>query len=188
MVALTAIDCGIVQRVINKHFHWAPDMVRDELVSAGHYGLAQAALRFNPDRHGTAAKFNTYAWHRVHGAMLDALRKADHLTRPHRQSVTVGTLPDPGAPISLDLELWAATAPDPVDPHQELEDRDSVQYALAHLTPREQLVIRCVDLHDWPTKDVALLLGVGQSRVIQIRLGALKRMRAVLSDSLRSVA
>lgn len=188
MRQITPDDYQVINNVIHRYWPHMSDTLRTELVSAGHYGLAQAALRFDPDRHGPAAKFNTYAWHRVHGAMLDALRKADHLTRPHRQSVTVGTLPDPGAPISLDLELWAATAPDPVDPHQELEDRDSVQYALAHLTPREQLVIRCVDLHDWPTKDVALLLGVGRSRVIQIRLGALKRMRQVLSDSLRSVA
>lgn len=50
----------------------------DELVALAHVGLAEAAQRYEPDR---GASFNTFAWYRVQGAVIDGLRKATSLPR-----------------------------------------------------------------------------------------------------------
>ncbi len=50
----------------------------DDLWSAGAMGLLEAARRFDGARD---VKFETFAEHRVRGAMLDELRRMDHLPR-----------------------------------------------------------------------------------------------------------
>lgn len=50
----------------------------DELISAGHEGLLEAARRFEPDN-GTP--FRAYARFRVEGAMLDSVRRNSRLPR-----------------------------------------------------------------------------------------------------------
>jgi RNA polymerase sigma factor FliA len=50
----------------------------EELVAIGNVGLADAAQRFDPDR---GASFNTFAWYRVQGAIVDGLRKQSNLPR-----------------------------------------------------------------------------------------------------------
>jgi len=50
----------------------------DDLWSAGAIGLIEAGRRFDPSR---GASFATFAEHRIRGAMLDELRKLDHLPR-----------------------------------------------------------------------------------------------------------
>jgi len=50
----------------------------DELVALANAGLAEAALRYDPDR-GVA--FATFAWYRVQGAIVDALRKSSQLPK-----------------------------------------------------------------------------------------------------------
>lgn len=50
----------------------------EELIALGNAGLAEAAQRFDPTR---GASFNTFAWYRVQGAIIDGLRKATNLPR-----------------------------------------------------------------------------------------------------------
>ncbi len=50
----------------------------DDLWSAGALGLLEAARRFDQ---GRTVKFETFAEHRIRGAMLDELRNLDHLPR-----------------------------------------------------------------------------------------------------------
>jgi RNA polymerase sigma factor for flagellar operon FliA len=50
----------------------------DDLWSAGALGLLEAAPRFDPAR---GVSFETFVEHRVRGAMLDELRRMDHLPR-----------------------------------------------------------------------------------------------------------
>jgi RNA polymerase sigma factor FliA len=50
----------------------------DDLWSAGALGLVDAARRFDPTRD---VKFETYAEHRIRGAMLDEMRRMDHVPR-----------------------------------------------------------------------------------------------------------
>jgi len=50
----------------------------EELVSLANAGLTEAASRFDPSR---GASFATFAWYRVHGSILDGLRRATNLPR-----------------------------------------------------------------------------------------------------------
>jgi RNA polymerase sigma factor for flagellar operon FliA len=50
----------------------------DELVSLGNAGLAEAAARYDPAR---GAAFTTFAWYRVHGAIIDGVRRSTNLPR-----------------------------------------------------------------------------------------------------------
>jgi RNA polymerase sigma factor for flagellar operon FliA len=50
----------------------------DDLWSAGALGLLDAARRFDA---GRDVRFETYAEHRIRGAMLDEIRRMDHLPR-----------------------------------------------------------------------------------------------------------
>ena len=56
--------------------------LEDDLWSAGALGLVDAARRFET---GRGVKFETFAEHRVRGAMLDELRRLDHLPRRLRE-------------------------------------------------------------------------------------------------------
>lgn len=50
----------------------------DELVAMANEGLVEAASRYDSTR---GASFQTFAWYRVHGAIIDAIRKNTHLPR-----------------------------------------------------------------------------------------------------------
>jgi RNA polymerase sigma factor for flagellar operon FliA len=50
----------------------------DELVALGNAGLAEAANRYDPTK---GASFNTFAWYRVHGAIIDGIRRNTNLPR-----------------------------------------------------------------------------------------------------------
>jgi RNA polymerase sigma factor for flagellar operon FliA len=50
----------------------------DELVAMGNTGLAEAASRYDPTK---GASFNTFAWYRVHGAIIDGIRRNTNLPR-----------------------------------------------------------------------------------------------------------
>ncbi len=54
----------------------------DDLIDAGTSGLVSAALKYDP---GKGVSFQTYARHRIRGAMLDVLREADVATREQRR-------------------------------------------------------------------------------------------------------
>lgn len=54
----------------------------DDLVQCGTVGLIEALQKYVPDN---TAKFETYATTRIRGAILDELRKNDHLSQEDRQ-------------------------------------------------------------------------------------------------------
>lgn len=70
-----AIACRIYQRL--------PKAVElDDLISAGVTGLLEAIDRYD---HTRKVPFETYAKHRIHGAVVDALRAADWVPRSVRR-------------------------------------------------------------------------------------------------------
>jgi RNA polymerase sigma factor for flagellar operon FliA len=72
-----AIACRIYQRL--------PKTIDlDDLISAGVTGLLEAIDRYDPER---AVPFETYAKHRIHGAVVDTLRSSDWVPRSVRRKV-----------------------------------------------------------------------------------------------------
>ncbi len=56
----------------------------DELISAGTFGLIDAVDKFEPEK---GNRFETYARHRIKGAMLDELRRSDWVSRSVRREI-----------------------------------------------------------------------------------------------------
>lgn len=87
--ALLAQHVGLVHHVARQlaaRLSTAAEL--DELVSAGALGLVQAADSFDAAR---GLSFSTYAVPRIRGAILDELRKQDHVPRNVRRRARVVT-------------------------------------------------------------------------------------------------
>jgi RNA polymerase sigma factor for flagellar operon FliA len=81
--ALLAEHISLVHHVSRQiHRRVSSDVELDELVSAGTMGLIEALERFEPTR-GLA--FSTFAVPRVRGAILDELRRIDHVPSSMRR-------------------------------------------------------------------------------------------------------
>ncbi len=77
----------------------------DESWSAGALGLWEAAKRFDPSR---PVKFESFAEHRIRGAILDELRRMDHL--PRRLRTRTSKLAR--AKLDLEQELGREATPE----------------------------------------------------------------------------
>src|SRR6185503_14911706 len=115
----------------------------DDLYSAGLVALVEAARRFDG---GRGISFDDYARHRVHGAMLDELRRDDTVSRRRRRRIRLGNDHD-GLPPPRLVELGAAASvPDEsADPEGALEQRRSMrrlEEAERRLPDRLRLVVR----------------------------------------------
>ncbi len=79
---------ALVQRIARQIHSRLPQSVElDDLISVGVVGLIESITRYNPSR---GVPFDTYARHRIRGAILDALRAVDwvpHSVRRKAQSI-----------------------------------------------------------------------------------------------------
>ncbi|HEX8646963.1 MAG TPA: FliA/WhiG family RNA polymerase sigma factor [Thermoleophilaceae bacterium] len=74
---------GIVKHIVYRKVRELPSWCEaDDLLSCGVEALIAAVDRFDPER---GATFEQYAWTRVHGAVLDELRRQDWAPRPLRR-------------------------------------------------------------------------------------------------------
>jgi RNA polymerase sigma factor for flagellar operon FliA len=76
--ALIERYAGLIDRVARKLSARVGRDLADDLWSVGALGLLDAARRYDASR---AVRFESFAEHRIRGAMLDELRKMDHLPR-----------------------------------------------------------------------------------------------------------
>jgi RNA polymerase sigma factor (sigma-70 family) len=156
----------------------------DDLTSAGMIGLIQAVDRFDQTR---GLKFRTYARHRIWGAMLDFLRKEDPLSRTERHRVrasapalTATGYGTPPATVGLDQvpERYLASEAQPA-----FMVHSEVREARRCLSPREDRVIGLLYDFGWLSREVAAELHVNESRVSQIKLGAISKLRLQLASA-----
>ncbi|HEX6927166.1 MAG TPA: FliA/WhiG family RNA polymerase sigma factor [Longimicrobiaceae bacterium] len=83
--ALIASHLGLVHHVARQiSRRLAVDVDFDELISAGTIGLMNAVDSFDADR---GAAFSTFAAPRIRGAILDELRRQDHVPRSIRRKM-----------------------------------------------------------------------------------------------------
>jgi len=74
---------GVVKHIVYRKVRELPAWCEvDDLLSCGLEALIAAIDRFDPER---GATFEQYAWTRVHGAVLDELRRQDWAPRPLRR-------------------------------------------------------------------------------------------------------
>lgn len=157
----------------------------DELISVGHLGLMEARQRFDASR---GVPFAAFAALRVRGAMLDALRSEDLVSRDERARLRKdGALQPTATRVELNDEIDAAS--DGLDPDDAAIRNDGIvrmRAALTCLSEREREVIEQHYFQEQPLKAVAERLGVTESRVCQIAGEAVLKLRARMNGKRRS--
>jgi RNA polymerase sigma factor for flagellar operon FliA len=165
-----------------------PNVLRDDLVAAGAFGLIDA-IRKSADR-GPA--FEWYARIRIRGAVVDELRSQDWLTRRARTRVTQaqanGT--SSGAAVIGFDDLPESQAQSFVDesmasPHEQVEqrmDRVALERAVALLPEREANIVGWHYFDNVPFKVIAVRLGVSEPRISQLHARAMGRLREVMTE------
>jgi RNA polymerase sigma factor for flagellar operon FliA len=172
-----------------------PNVLRDDLVAAGSYGLVDA-LRKSPDR---GAAFEWYARVRIRGAVLDELRSQDWLTRRARTRTTqahtdgcTGGTSVVGFDDLPDAQAQALCDESAVTPHDQVErrmERAALERAVALLPTREASIVAWHYFDDVPFKIIATRLGVSEPRISQLHSRAMGMLKTTLkADHLAEAA
>jgi RNA polymerase sigma factor for flagellar operon FliA len=164
----------------------------EDLVAFGFGGLLEAERRYDPNR---GVRFQTFAYYRVRGAMLDGVRQmADLPRRAHERLKAAQEAPTTAAPSPLDKAFARIsarlTSPIPVQssygvlsPEVALLKNESVErllQALSALPPRERALIRGRYFEGRSLDALAGELGISKSWASRIHRRALESLRAAL--------
>lgn len=198
----------MVARDVYMRVHYLGDAWQDCAQNAL-IGLLEAIDRFDPNR---SVKFETYARHRVRGAVFNGLRTlreslakgSQEGARTYDQTSMVvertRSLDDDSAPDSLDAFVAITVGlslgflldegsfpgiKTPSDAYAELEKeelRAFVAEGLGQLDEREQMILTLHYYHHIPFVDIAFRLGITKGRVSQLHKRALDRLRTVLGS------
>jgi len=174
----------VVARVLRK---LPPNVLREDLISAGAFGLIDA-LRKSVDR-GPA--FDWYARVRIRGAVVDELRAQDWLTRRARSRVARAQAEGTGGSAAVvgfdDLsEAQNSSLADEsvATPEAQVEqrmDRRVLERAVLRLPEREGNIVAWYYFDNVPFKTIATRLGVSEPRVSQLHSRAIGLLRATMA-------
>lgn len=167
----------------------------EDLIAYGYGGLLEAHERFDPAR---GVRFQTFAYHRVRGAILDGVRRMAELPRrAHERRESAEVTPPTAAPRGLDRAFTrlstAFTGPTPTQGRYGAESPEAlvVQHetiarllaALASLPPRERALLRGHYFEGRRLDHVADELGISKSWASRLHTQALAKLRATLGAS-----
>jgi len=165
-----------------------PNVLRDDLVAAGSYGLVDA-LRKSTDR-GPA--FEWYARVRIRGAVVDELRSQDWLTRRARTRTTQANADGTAGATSVvgfddlpDSQSQAFADESIATPDEQVAmrmQRAALEKAVATLPEREASIVSWHYFDDVPFKIIASRLGVSEPRISQLHSRAMQLLKARLSE------
>ena len=175
----------VVARVLRK---LPPNVLRDDLVAAGAFGLIDA-LRKSVDR-GPA--FDWYARIRIRGAVVDELRTQDWLTRRARTRAAKAQAQGIGGGASVvgfddlpESQAQAFVDESMASPQEQVEqrmDRAALERAVGLLPEREANIVAWHYFEGVQFKAIAARLGVSEPRVSQLHARAMGRLRAALAE------
>jgi RNA polymerase sigma factor for flagellar operon FliA len=175
----------VVARVLRK---LPPNVLRDDLVAAGAFGLIDA-LRKSVDR-GPA--FDWYARIRIRGAVVDELRTQDWLTRRARTRAAKAQAQGVGCGASVvgfddlpESQAQAFVDESVASPQEQVEqrmDRAALERAVGLLPEREANIVAWHYFEGVQFKAIAARLGVSEPRVSQLHARAMGRLRAALAE------
>lgn len=149
--------------------HW--DLL-DDFTASAYIGLLDAACRFEGKR---GYRFVTYAQVRIDGAIIDDVRRWQHIDR--RNGEPRATLSSLDAEVGDQLTL-ADVLPDPRrTAEQAATERDLLRWLLTRLTPQQRFVIEQHYFGDQRMAQIGQWMGVTESRACQIHHAALELMR-----------
>jgi RNA polymerase sigma factor FliA len=163
-----------------------PNVLRDDLIAAGTYGLLQALRRNGAERTPT---FEWYARVRIDGAIIDELRSQDWLSRRDRDRLarpSEGPAPCAGVMGIEDLsdaqqDALHGTAPSPLECVEEGSTRAAIVRAMGRLTDRERTLLTLHYFHGVDLQDIAEEFGVSCPRVSQLHSRALAKLKIAMT-------
>ncbi len=162
-----------------------PNVLRDNLIAAGTYGLLDSLRRDGGER---GPQFEWYARIRIKGAIVDELRAQDWLSRRARGRVTAAgkseTPSERATVVGFDdlpgrsgANLTDANDPSPSDLVEEQAERRALREAVGELPERERYIVSMHYFEGVQLKDIARKLGVSEPRVSQLHARAVSMLR-----------
>lgn len=153
----------LAERIASQH-QWAQALIdADDLEQEGLMAAYQVAARFEKERN---IQFNTVAYARISGAMIDAIRAAFGLRKKnHLVAYQISSL-------VLDRQALSEYEP-PIDDTDEYESAADEVLA-PYLSQRDREIVRLYFLEDLTMKAIGRRLGLSESRVCQIVNGVLE--------------
>ena len=145
-------------------------LTREDLVSAGCYGLLLAARKYDPSR-GIA--FGVFARTHVHGAVMREIQTA--MKASGATSGEAFPLSDAIEPDSLPDESIAAQA----DSIEIAQIRELMEF---NLTERERLLVTLYYYEELTLAEIAAVVDESESSVSRALNGAIARLRTALKD------
>jgi len=163
----------------------------EDLIAFGFGGLLEARHRFDP---GRGVRFQTFAYHRVRGAMLDGVRKMSQLPRRAHERLQAAAEPTPtAAPTALDRAFTRMSALSAgtvlqgrfgdESPEAVLLKNESVTrllQALPSLSPRQRVLVRGFYFDGRSIDAMAQELGISKSWASRLHTNALRALREAL--------
>ena len=163
----------------------------DDLIAFGFGGLLEARHRFDPSR---GVRFQTFAYHRVRGAMLDGVRKMSQLPRrAHERFQSAAETTPTAAPTALDKAFTRMTALSTAtvlqgrfgneSPEAVLLKNESITrllQALPSLSPRQRVLVRGFYFEGRSIDAMARELGISKSWASRLHTSALRELRDAL--------
>lgn len=162
-----------------------PNVLRDDLVAAGTFGLLDALRRQAPTERG--AEFGWYARVRIRGAILDELRTQDWLSRRARRRFASEERSSSAAVVGIeDLpEERRGIADDGACTPETLvcarSDANALAKAVEKLPTRERNIITAHYFEGVQLRTIAHELGVSEPRVSQLHARAVARLKEYLA-------
>jgi RNA polymerase sigma factor for flagellar operon FliA len=172
----------------------------EELEAYGRLGLIDAAQKFDPK---FSCSFKTYAYYRVKGAILDALRFDKSLWEDRtllymdgansylETGVIRETLSDDynsfvelkdGITSLATIHLLTEYGNNSENKYLDREDNTEIVMALTKLNEKEREVIRMFYFEDASFSEIAKKLGISISAVSRTHKKAIERLRAILTS------
>lgn len=141
--------------------------VRD-LEQDAYVGILEALPRYNG-----STQLSTFMGRRIHGSMVDGLRRWDPRPRRSRgpRKVVWEALDDSPE------DRWHAPTVDPLVALQHAELRKAV----GQLDARSQHLLRLYYVDDHTLEQIAPVIGVSESRVSMLRKAAIEQLREILT-------
>lgn len=169
-----------------------PNVLRDDLVAAGTYGLMDALRKQPRDQRGP--DFEWYARTRIRGAIFDELRNLDWLSRGARAEVNAAVESEHDRRTSGTIVIGFDDLPEarrnvaatddesPLDLAERNSERIALSRAVDRLPEREAQIVNLHYFQGVPFKQIAAMLGVSEPRISQLHARAMKLMRAILEE------
>lgn len=137
--------------------HITDPELKQDLVQEGMLALINAVDKFDPERE---YKFSTYAWHKIHGQMINLLERSEKR-----------------APVPVPDE-WLTVSEE--DDDTENDDWLDASTAVSRLQGREAEVVSALFFEGKDPKDVAAEKKLDVSHVYRLRRSAIARIRGWL--------